>query len=601
MGQGFYCFGSRKGVFTMAMTKNATLLFQLSAGREALPVPGAGVTLTSRETGRRVSFVTDLSGRTPPIPVCAPPRWESLDPNFEGVPYSLYDARVEAEGYIPVTVRGIQVFPGEGSVVPLSLDPQPMGRDRSEEEVFDIPENGLLTTTERQPEGPDPQDDIPQGRVLTNVYIPRYITVHLGAPSNASAQNVTVDFAYYIKNVASSEIYPTWPENAIRANIYAQISFALNRIFTEWYPSRGYSFNITNHTGYDQYYVPGRNIFTNIGRIVDEIFTTYIRRPGALNPLFAEYCNGTTVSCDGLSQWGTVSLAQQGYTPLSILRRFYGSVELIQASQVRNIESSYPGSSLSLGSRGAAVQTIQRQLSRIRRNYPAIPALDIDGIFGSGTRAAVMAFQRIFNLTQDGIVGRGTWNRISNIYVAVTRLAELDGENEPLPDVRPSNLLRQGDRGETVRLAQYFLRVISNYYNSVRPIAVDGIFGSGTKNAVIDFQRRFGLSPDGIIGPATWNSLYNVFMGIANTSGLVVPYPGTLLREGSRGDNVQLMQEYLRTIGTRYPIPWLAIDGIFGPATRDAVLAFQRLAGIAADGIIGRNTWDRIVATRLLI
>lgn len=585
----------------MAMNRSATLVFQLSTGREARPLPGAGITLHSRDTGRSVSFVTDASGRTPPIRVCAPLREESLDPSFSGVPYSLYDAHIEADGFVPVTIRGIQSFAGEESVVPLGMDPQPLGRDREEERVFDIPENGLLTTPERQPEGPGPEDDVPQGRVLTEVYIPRYITVHLGAPSNASAQNVTVDFAYYIKNVASSEIYPSWPENAIRANIYAQISFALNRIFTEWYPSRGYSFNITNNTGYDQYYVPGRNIFTNISRIVDEIFTSYIRRPGALNPLFAEYCNGSSVSCSGLSQWGTVSLAQQGYTPLSILRYFYGNVELVQARQVRNIESSYPGSSLSMGSRGAAVRTIQRQLQRIRRNYPAIPGLSVDGVFGSDTRAAVIAFQRIFNLTQDGIVGRGTWNRISNIYVAVTRLAELGGESEPLPDNRPSGVIRQGDRGSTVRLAQYFLRVIANYYNSVRPIAIDGIFGADTKNAVTDFQKRFNLSADGIIGPATWNSLYNVFLGIANTSGLVVPYPGTLLREGSRGDNVRLMQEYLRAIGQRYPIPWLAVDGIFGSGTRQAVIAFQRLSGLTQDGIIGRNTWDQIVATRLLI
>ena len=277
-------------------------------------------------------------------------------------------------------------------------------------------------------------------------------------------------------------------------------------------------------------------------------------------------------------------------------------MELVQATQVRNIASSYPGSPLQTGSRGNAVRTIQRQLNRIRRNYPAIPAISpVDGIFGSNTRAAVLAFQRIFNLTQDGIVGRGTWNRISNIYVAVTRLAELGGESEPLPETRPSGVYREGDRGPYVRLAQYFLRVISNYYYSVRPIQPDGIFGPATKNAVIDFQKRFGLAADGIIGPATWNSLYNVFMGIANTSGLVVPYPGVLLREGSRGDNVRLMQEYLRTISQRYNIPSVSIDGIFGPATRRAVVAFQNLFGLPADGIIGRNTWDRIVTVRLLI
>lgn len=584
------------------MTTSTTLTFQLYTGREAFPVEGATVTVTNPATGNAVRQTTDGSGRTPPLRLSAPPRQQSLNCAFQGVPYSSYDAQVEAPGFNPVTIRGIQMFSGQDSFLPLEMTPRPIGRDQLLPVEFDIPPNALLTVPDRQPVGPEEEEE-DTGRVLTSVYIPRYITVHLGAPTNSSAQNVTVDFAYYIKNVASSEIYPTWPENALRANIYAQISFALNRVFTEWYPSRGYSFQITNHTGYDQYYVPGRNIFTNISRIVDEIFTTYIRRPGALNPLFAEYCNGTTVTCAGLSQWGTVSLAQNGYTPLRILQRYYGNVELVQATQVRNIESSYPGTALRVGSRGAAVRTIQRQLNRIRRNYPAIPAISpVDGIFGSETRAAVTSFQRVFNLTADGIVGRGTWNRISNIYVAVTRMAEINGESEPLPDNRPSGVLRQGDRGPYVRLAQYFLRVVAGYYNSVRPIALDGIFGNDTRNAVIDFQRRFGLTADGIIGPATWNSLYNVFMGIANTSGLVVPYPGTLLREGSRGDNVRLMQEYLQTIRQRYTsIPPLSADGIFGPDTRRSVVAFQNTFGLEADGIIGRNTWDRIIMARLLL
>ena len=583
------------------MSDSATLILQLYTGREATPVQGARVTVTDPDTGANAASASNSSGRTQPFRLCTPPREESLDPDFPGVPYRTYDARIEAEGFTTVTVKGIQMFAGEDSILPLEMTPKPAGRDRDEEREYDIGPNALLTTREQQPVGPE--GDVPQGRVLTSVYIPRYITVHLGSPNNSSARNVTVDFAYYIKNVASSEIYPTWPENAIRANIYAQISFALNRVFTEWYPSRGYSFDITNHTGYDQYYVPGRNIFQNISRIVDEIFTTYIRRPGALNPLFAEYCNGTSVSCDGLSQWGTVSLAENGYDPLQILRRYYGNVELVQAREVRNIASSYPGSPLRTGSRGAAVSTIQRQLNRIRRNYPAIPAIpQVDGIFGSQTRAAVLAFQRIFNLAADGVVGRGTWNRISNIYVAVTRLAELDGESESLPTQRPGGVYREGDRGPYVRLAQYFLRVISNYYNSVRPIAIDGIFGPATRNATQDFQRRFGLTADGIIGPATWNKLYDVFMGIANTSGLVVDYPGTLLREGSRGDNVRLMQEYLRTISRSYPsVPGITPDGIFGPAPRRAVVAFPNNFGLTPDGIIGRNTWDRIVTVRLLL
>lgn len=579
---------------------NAALIVQLYTGREAYPVPGAQVTVTDPATGDTANTVTDSSGRTRAFILSTPPREESLDPDFPGVPYSVYDVQIEAEGYSVLTVRGVQMFAGVDSTLPLEMSPLPLERQIPARE-YDIGPNALLMIREGTPQGPG---DTRQGRVLSSVYIPRYITVHLGAPTNSSAGNVTVDFTAYLKNVASSEIYPTWPETAIRANVYAQLSFALNRVFTEWYPSQGYSFNITNHTGYDQYYVQGRNIFDNVSRIVDEIYTTYIRRVGALNPLFAEYCNGTTVTCSGLSQWGTVSLAQSGYYPYQILQRYYGTnIELVQAAQVRNIESSYPGTALRLGSSGTAVSTIQRQLNRIRRNYPAIPEISpVDGVFGSLTRSAVLAFQRIFNLTQDGIVGQGTWNRISNIYVAVTRLAELGGESEPLPTQRPTGVFRQGDSGYYVRLAQYFLRVISNYYSAVRPIAIDGIFGSGTRNAVMDFQRRFGLEVDGVIGPDTWNALYNVFMGIANTTGIAVDYPGTLLREGSRGDNVRLMQDYLAAISRSYPsIPTVTPDGIFGPATRQAVIAFQNTFGLDADGIIGRNTWERIVTVRLLV
>lgn len=573
------------------------LNIQTRTAHDALPISGVQIRITDFQGNSIYQLTTDQNGETQTVPLETLDKSFSQNQYYSGLPYKSYNVLAQAAGFNSLFISDIPIFDGETASLPLLLIPmQEIQRNPILTEI-PIGKPAVAAQGPRQQEG-----SVVSPYVLRQVVIPNPITVHLGTPSS-SAANVQVSFPDYVKNVASSEIYPTWPENALRANIYAQISFALNRVFTEWYPSRGYSFQITNHTGYDQYYVPGRNIFTNISRIVDEIFTTYIRRPGALNPLFAEYCNGSTVTCAGLSQWGTVSLAQNGYTPLRILQRYYGNVELVQATQVRNIESSYPGTALRVGSRGAAVRTIQRQLNRIRRNYPAIPAISpVDGIFGSETRAAVTSFQRVFNLTADGIVGRGTWNRISNIYVAVTRMAEINGESEPLPDNRPSGVLRQGDRGPYVRLAQYFLRVVAGYYNSVRPIALDGIFGNDTRNAVIDFQRRFGLTADGIIGPATWNSLYNVFMGIANTSGLVVPYPGTLLREGSRGDNVRLMQEYLQTIRQRYTsIPPLAADGIFGPDTRRSVVAFQNTFGLEADGIIGRNTWDRIIMARLLL
>ena len=610
------------------MICQSTLIFQLYTARGAQPVPNVQVTVTDPETGSSRVVTTNSSGRTEPLCVTAPPASISLDPDATQLPYKLYNASFHADGFLPVNVEGIQVFDGIESIEALELNPTPKNqRLNTGEETYNIPAPALRQSPGQQepgPVGPDDdsqapfcplcQEDASDGddsdgnagiapAILDRVVIPEFITVHLGSPNNTSAQNVTVSFPKYIKNVASSEIYPTWPESALRANILAQISFALNRVFTEWYRSRGYSFDITNNTAYDQYYVPGRNIFSNISRIVDEIFDEYIRKKGALNPYFAEYCNGTTVTCDGLSQWGTVSLAQNGYTPLSILRYYYGSdIEIAEASSIEAITGSYPGVPLRVGSTGSAVRVLENQLNRIRRNYPAIPIIsNVDNSFTSETEAAVRAFQRIFNLVPDGIVGKATWNQISFIYVAVTRLAELGGEQEPLPPSRPTGIIRRGDRGELVSLAQYFLSVISNYYNQVRPVAIDGIFGSITEAAVRDFQRHFGLSVDGIIGPATWNSLYNVFLGIANTTGLAIPYPGYLIREGSRGDNVWLMQEYLRRISQRYPIPTINADGIFGPATKAAVIAFQRLFGLVPDGIIGRNTWDRIVAVRLLL
>ena len=336
---------------------------------------------------------------------------------------------------------------------------------------------------------------------------------------------------------------------------------------------------------------------------MDEIYDQYIRRQGVLNPLFAQYCNGTTVTCEGLSQWGTVSLANNGYTPLGILRYYYGSdIQLATASEQRPIGSSYPGSPLRVGSTGEAVRTLETQLNRIRRNYPAIPAIsNVDTTFTAETQAAVRAFQRIFNLTPDGIVGPATWNKIAYIYAAVLRLAQLGSEDIPLPGERPSNLLRQGSTGSEVRLAQYLLRVISVYYQQVPPIEVDGIFGPATENAVRAFQRMQGLSADGIIGPLTWEALYDVFLGIAETTGLGVAYPGTPLRSGSRGDNVLLIQDYLNTIARAYPLPLITADGIFGPATQNAVRAFPRLFGLTEDGIVGPRTWERIVAVRLLL
>ena len=355
--------------------------------------------------------------------------------------------------------------------------------------------------------------------VMTYVAVPEFITVHLGPP-DSPAENVTVSFPEYIKNVASSEIYPTWPENALRANIYAQVTFALNRIYTEWYRSRGYPFDITSSTSYDQKFIKNRNVFENISEIVDDIFNRYVVRRGSQNPYFTEYCNGTTVTCRGLSQWGTVDLANQGMTPYEILQYYYGDDIDIKLAPILPYMESYPGEPLRLGDREYEVRLIQQRLNRIARNFPAIPRINpVDGVFGQQTENSVKAFQRVFNLTPNGIVGPGTWYKISFIYSSVRRLSELYGENEALSEVPVQYVepLELGDSGERVRLLQYYINVLAAFYEEISEVREDGQFGEATRQQVLNFQRIFGLTQDGIVGIGTWDALYDAYVGILRT------------------------------------------------------------------------------------
>ena len=351
-------------------------------------------------------------------------------------------------------------------------------------------------------------------------YVPQYITVHLGSPST-NAANVTVSFSDYVKNVASSEIYPTWDESALRANILAIVSFALNRVYTEYYRSRGYDFEITNNTAYDQAYVNGRSYFENVSRLVDELFNDYLRRPGFVEPLAAKFCNGTTVTCQGLSQWGSQNLAQQGYSFDQILRSYYGNVEIVPNAPIRGITSSYPGSALRAGSTGPSVVVLQVSLNRISQNYPAIPKIpDVDGIFGSQTEAAVRAYQQIFGLSPDGVVGPATWYNIVRRYTAVTQLSELRSLGQQFYAINwsPPTTLQIGSTGEKVRLLQYMLSVLSSYIQSIPPVTVDGVYGQATRAAVLAFQRRYQLPETGTVGQTTWDTLYDQYSGIENTS-----------------------------------------------------------------------------------
>ena len=350
-------------------------------------------------------------------------------------------------------------------------------------------------------------------------YIPERITVHLGSPSS-SAPNVTVNFSDYVKNVASSEIYPTWDESALRANILAIVSFALNRVYTEFYRSRGYDFDITNSTAYDQFFVNGRSYFANIERLVDELFNDYLRRPGFVEPLAAKFCNGTTVTCQGLSQWGSQNLAQQGYSSTQILRSYYGDVEIVNNAPVQGITTSYPGTALRRGTSGPSVVTVQVMLNRISQSYPAIPKIPgVDGIFGIRTENAVKKFQEIFNLTPDGIVGRATWYAMVRLYVAVTRLAELRSQGQRFyANSWAHQPINQGDTGVRVEHLQYMLSVLSEYISEIPNVTIDGIYGSATRNAVLAAQRRFGLPQTGEVDFQTWDEIYDQYSGIENTT-----------------------------------------------------------------------------------
>lgn len=349
-------------------------------------------------------------------------------------------------------------------------------------------------------------------------FVPENITVHLAGPSTPAA-NVTLPFSDYVKNVASSEIYPTWDDNALRANIYAIVSFALNRVYTEFYRSRGYDFDITNSTAYDQAFVNGRSYFENISRIVDSLFNDYLRRPGFVEPLAAKFCNGTTVTCQGLSQWGSQNLARQGYDEVQILRSYYGNVEIVNNAPIQGITSSYPGTPLRRGTSGPSVVTVQVMLNRIGQNYPAIPKLaTVDGIYGSRTEAAVRKFQQIFGLTADGIVGKATWYAMVRLYVAVTSLAELRSRGQQFytNSWLVSDPLQIGSSGDKVRHLQYMLAMLSQYIPQLPPLTIDGTFGPATRNAVVSFQQYVELPVTGIVNAKTWDEIYDLYSGIEN-------------------------------------------------------------------------------------
>ena len=435
--------------------------------------------------------------------------------------------------------------------------------------------------------------------------VPRQITVHLGAP-NANAENITLPFNEYIKNVASSEIYPTWPKEAIIANILAQISFTLNRIYTEYYRSRGYDFDITSTTQYDHAFKKNGEIFSNISQTVDEIFNNYIVRDGNIEPLFAQFCDGVRTRCNGLSQWGSVELANSGMTALEILKSYYGdNISLVTDAPVGENIPSYPGTPLSRGDFGEEVYRIKIQLNRIGKNYPAIPEIPYtNAAFDAPTEEAVKTFQRIFNLTPDGIVGKSTWYKIKEIYAGVKQLSELTGEGLTISEaqrVYPRALV-PGTAAEAVRTVQYYLSFLSFFFENIDFVPLTGVFDAETERAVRAFQETYGLTADGIVGRQTWNKLTSVYNDIVSSlpadyqTVLGTVFPGKMLVLGDSGDSVRIIQENLNNISEYDPaVPKVNVTGVYDDATLSAVAVLQAQIGREATGAVDPIIWSEII------
>lgn len=400
------------------------LTFNVTSSIGLIPINNATITIrTSGVTDSALEELnTDNSGQSDAVELPAPPFDYSQEPN-SSQPYANYDITVTAPGYEPTVINGTEVLPDVTAVQPITLTPIETGT--AEEDIVIPPHTLYYEYPPKIPEAEIKPIDESGSIVLSRVVIPEYIIVHDGVPSDSSAPNYYIPYTDYIKNVVSSEIYATWPESTIYANTLAILSFTLNRVYTEWYRNQGYNFTITSSTAYDQKWIRGRNIYENIDAIVDSIFNNYLSRPGVRQPIFTSYCDGNRVTCEGLSQWGSKYLGDQNYSAIDIIHYYYGNDMYINSTtSISGVPASWPGYDLGIGASGQKVLQLQEQLNRIARNYPAIPTIVADGIYGSRTSEAVKVFQRVFGLPQTGIVDYPTWYKISQIYVGVSRIAE---------------------------------------------------------------------------------------------------------------------------------------------------------------------------------
>lgn len=401
------------------------LLTTVLSAQNNYPIDGASVSVADESDPDTIleELSTNSVGQTPDLSVATPPIDYSLKPD-EPRPYSALILTINAPGFEPLTIRGTEVLPDQTAIQMARL--RPIGS--SFNNLIEIPEHTLYGTYPPKNPEAEVKPSYESGEVvLSRVVIPETIVVHDGTPSDRTAPDYYVPYRDYIKNVASSEIYATWPDAAIRANVLAIMSFTLNRVYTEWYRGKGYVFTITSSTAYDHKFIYGRNFFQSISRVVDEMFENYLSRPNVRQPILTQYCDGQRVTCpDWMSQWGSKYLGDQGYSAIDILRSYYGNDMYINSADgISGIPASWPGYDLGVGASGPKVRQLQEQLARISRAYPAIPTITADGVYGSRTREAVEKFQSVFGLPVTGIVDYPTWYKISDIYVAVSRIAEL--------------------------------------------------------------------------------------------------------------------------------------------------------------------------------
>lgn len=564
----------------------------------AAPVSGAAVIVTGGSRGS-MTAITDETGEAS-FDVDTPPNAQSMTPAPRILPYAVFDIRVLVEGYVSVTVVGEQVFDEQTTLQEIEMQRKEDHAERTEHLIV-IPEH-LLYEDREQPVNAEPEARTVSAFIADRgrkPVIPEYITVHLGPPG-ANAKNVTVRFIDYIKNVACSEVYPGWPTDALIANIIAQVSLALNRLYTEWYRSQGYPFDITNSTAYDQYFVYERGIFEDISELCDRYFDKYVARSGQIEPLFAEYCDGANTTCNGLSQWGTVALARKDYTPLRILQYYYGrNVEIREAEFAETVSESFPGT-LSQGAESEAVAVLQNRLNRVAIAFPAIPfILPADGVYGASTANAVRVFQDVFRLPETGVTDRNTWYRIQYIYTAIKKLAELGSEGEyPQTDTWNGRVLQVGSKGSEVLRLEYYLGFIAAKLGSqgIPAPGITGVYDNAARASVTAFQNYYGLTPTGVVNEQTWNAVVQTFYALGGgESEPEQEYPGVLIRRGSRGADVLYVQERLNAAAAVDPaVPMIVEDGIFGPATERAVRAFQKAYGLVVDGIVGPATWKKL-------